>query len=244
MILLNGVKVEPTKFPDGTSQVWKLPEPLSPVSVVTWEFENEGEIMHVAQLAMLLGSHGILPHLHLPFLPYGRQDKKVANDATFALRTFAQMIRSMGFVYIDTLDAHSDVFMKLTGAVSLNPKSLIIDAVKATKAKVIGLPDHGAYLRYGHYEWPFIVGKKERDQSTGQLHYEGASGTDVKDKTVLIVDDICDGGATFIQFAELLYSAGAKEIHMFTTHGIYSKGTQVLRDAGISRIFNRKGEVV
>lgn len=34
-----------------------------------------------------------------------------------------------------------------------------------------------------------------------------------------------------------------EEVYLYTTHGIYSKGTKILFDNGIDRIFNRKGEV-
>jgi ribose-phosphate pyrophosphokinase len=61
-------------------------------------------------------------------------------------------------------------------------------------------------------------------------------------KTCLIVDDICDGGGTFVLAANYLHSLGAKNIALYTTHGIYSKGTDVLSDNHISRIFNYKGE--
>ena len=44
--------------------------------------------------------------------------------------------------------------------------------------------------------------------------------------------------------AKELYKLGALEVQLFTTHGIYSKGVQVLKDAGIVKIFNRKGEVL
>lgn len=47
---------------------------------------------------------------------------------------------------------------------------------------------------------------------------------DVKDKNLLIIDDICDGGGTFIQLAEKLKGLGAAKIGLFVTHGIFSKG--------------------
>ena len=48
---------------------------------------------------------------------------------------------------------------------------------------------------------------------------------------------------TFKLTAEKLLTCGANSVSLYTTHGIYSKGIQTLRDSGISRIFNRKGEV-
>lgn len=54
MIKLNGYEVKPTIFPDGTSQVWKLPEMsiLNSVNVITWEFEN-GKLLRETTLAQI-----------------------------------------------------------------------------------------------------------------------------------------------------------------------------------------------
>jgi len=59
---------------------------------------------------------------------------------------------------------------------------------------------------------------------------------------VLIVDDICDGGMTFKLLARDLLAAGAKEVHPYVTHGIFSKGLDTLKESGIGRFFTYKGE--
>ena len=58
MISLNGIDVEVTKFPDGTSQVWKLPNIPLLESNIEWNFQHEGEIMYLAQLVHLLRTEG------------------------------------------------------------------------------------------------------------------------------------------------------------------------------------------
>jgi phosphoribosylpyrophosphate synthetase len=67
---------------------------------------------------------------------------------------------------------------------------------------------------------------------------------DCKDKRVLIVDDICDGGKTFELLAKDLYNAGAEEVNLFVTHGLFSKGLIPLKLAGIKRIFTNKGQAI
>lgn len=90
MILVNGEPITVTTFPDGTSQVWKLtPAQLVPKAEVSWRFESEAEVMHLAQLSLLLSELDIFARLDIRCLPYARQDKDVANDRTFALYAFA-----------------------------------------------------------------------------------------------------------------------------------------------------------
>ncbi|HBB83686.1 MAG TPA: phosphoribosylpyrophosphate synthetase, partial [Sulfitobacter sp.] len=45
---------------------------------------------------------------------------------------------------------------------------------------------------------------------------------DVKGKTCLIVDDICDTAGTLCKAAEVLLENGAKEVHSYITHGVMS----------------------
>ena len=57
MIKFNGIIVRPTIFPDGTSQVWKLAnlsEDDDAENHILWEFEDEAEIFHLAQLVELV----------------------------------------------------------------------------------------------------------------------------------------------------------------------------------------------
>jgi len=105
-------------------------------------------------------------------------------------------------------------------------------------------PDAGAEKRAGAVAKklgvPVIRAWKNRDVSTGAicgfgfdsntlanllLPFEGAA------TRMLVVDDICDGGGTFTGLAEAISEHGHIELdlHLFTTHGIYSKGLDVLR---------------
>lgn len=57
MIKLNGLEIKPTIFPDGTSQIWKIKiDSNLDNQLIEWEFQHEGELMHVAQLLWLLNS--------------------------------------------------------------------------------------------------------------------------------------------------------------------------------------------
>lgn len=245
MIKLNGVQVPVTIFPDGTSQVWKLPEGLiQPFhNKVVWEFENEGEFMHLAQLRRLVSPD---TDLYLPYLPYGRQDKEVSNSATFALRPFLVLLRVLDFCWVRVFDPHNPALLEQVlgdSTIVMEPKGEILAAIKDCDPDVVLFPDWGARQRYTHLVegvWTAYA-EKTRNQATGEITGLALHGQ-VAGK-VLIVDDICDGGMTFIKLAEKLYEEGAKEVHLYVSHGLFTKGLQVLRDAGIKRIFTKNGEV-
>jgi len=247
MLYINNQKLEVTRFPDLTSQVWKLPEIIldSTKVIVTWEFDQESEFLHLAQLKTLLDKNNVKANLHLTYLPYGRQDKEVSNTTTFALTTFANLLNTLNFEKIFITDPHSNVALDLIkNTQALQPISKVVKVFNKTNTDIICFPDKGALNKYKtiYNTWPMIYGEKVRNQLTGNIEKYKLIG-ECKDKNVLIVDDICDGGATFQFLAQDLLKAGAKEVNLFVTHGIFSKGIKPLKESGINRIFCQKGEV-
>jgi len=245
MISVNGEKINVTKFSDQTSQVWNVSGISGLTAVVVWNFELESEFLHLAQLKTLLDKKGIRATLHMPYLPYARQDKPVNNQNTFALITFAKLINDLKFEAVFAVDPHSEVPKELIkNFTPIIPFNYIRIAEIHTQSDVMCFPDKGAMTKYGKYFKPerYVYGEKVRNQQTGKLEDMKLVG-DVKDKNVLIVDDICDGGGTFCWMAQLLYDAGAKSVNLYTTHGIFSKGLRPLREAKIERIFTKDGEI-
>ena len=246
MIKVNKQPLPITMFPDNTSQVWKLPESFfAHASVnIDWDFSSESELLQLAQLKCLLASKNIQASLNLSYLPYGRQDKDVANDATFALYVFAQMINNLDFLNVTILDPHSIRATELIkNSVALYPVEQVTALFKEY-ADIVCYPDKGALTKYKQVypELPYIYGEKVRDQASGRIIKYEVKG-DPKEKNILIIDDICDGGQTFRLLAQDLLSAGAKSVSLFVTHGIFSNGTRSLFESGISQIFTKQGSV-
>lgn len=244
-LIHNGEKIiKPTMFPDGTSQVWKLDLKGGTPAEIIWYFESEGEIIHLAQLVGLLQSSGIkIEEIYIPFLPYARQDKPVQNDQTFAFNPFVRMLEGItGRIPVKSLDVHGhSYYIK-----NVEPTNHILTAIIQSKADLICYPDSGAQLRYSRtVDFKSIHCEKIRNQATGEITglkiWKKPRQEEHKLKgTVLIVDDICDGGKTFIETAKVLYKAGASKVDLYVTHGIFSKGRQVLHDAGIKNIYTTK----
>lgn len=259
MIKLNGVEIKPTIFSDGTSQVWKIPEEVFRKRAfceqdITWEFESEAEFIHLAQLCDLLAAKGFeVDRLHIPYFPYARQDKEVSNNTTFAKKTFINLLKNLPTIKgISTEDVHSYVYNSKIHLSSSEPFLVIANAIRDTGTTLVCFPDKGALERYQYlpifrtnaYSIPVCSFTKKRNQDTGYIESLMLNElVNIEDESVLIIDDICDGGMTFKLCAERLLTLGAKEVNLYTTHGIYSKGIQTLKDSGINRIFNRKGEV-
>ena len=222
MIKLNGEIVKPTMFPDNTSQVWKLGSITYP-SMIEWRFENESEFIHLIQLYHLVKDvTGAGVSLKMPYLPYGRQDKQIDNLMTFALVPFLKTLRTMDWSSVIVYDPHSNVIKEYLSKVTIvNPT---IDKL-ANGYDAVCFPDDGAANKY-KTDKKVIRGHKVRNQQTGLI--EKYSLDCVEDVLkVLVVDDICDGGATFVLLGEALQEKGV-EADLYVSHGIFSKGVEHL----------------
>ena len=247
MIKIKNYEIIPDIFPDKTSQVWRIPNQCFDEKHVEiyWDFLYEAELIHIAQLNTLLQKNNIKTSLYINYLPYGRQDKDISNTSTFALFTFSKIINSLNFESVTILDPHSNKALDLiTRSIAIYPEETLLKIYGITKSDLLCYPDKGAISKYSKiYDLPYIYGEKNRDQLSGNiLKYELIG--EAKDKTILINDDLVDGGATFIILAKSLYDNGANSVSLFVTHGIFSKGLKPLYEAGIDRIFTAKGEAV
>lgn len=185
--------------------------------------------------------------LFLPYMPYARADRRFVKGDCHGLRVWSRLIESLGFSSIWTFDVHSEVSKAyFPGLANMKPDDYGCDQLAGVikklgrKGLVFVSPDSGSRYRYclsSHYDLPVIQGIKRRDATTGKL-----SGFDVLNekppaghcglkaaRKALIVDDICDGGGTFIGLAEALHKINkGLELYLYVSHGIFSKGTDEL----------------
>ena len=202
--------------------------------------------MLLAQLTELLRASNpkCIYDLYLPYLPYGRQDKEVSNSTTFALQTFINLINSLKFETVTVLDAHNPKALPKDWINNI-PNRSIARAIELSGATMICFPDKGASQRgYTTKDLPSFSLEKTRNQRTGEITgLKLIEDMNVKGHNILIVDDICDRGGTFIASAKLLDSLGVSNVYLYTTHGLYSGGTNIIIDSSIRKIFNFNGEV-
>lgn len=258
MLFLNGHSLDGciTHFPDGTSQIWNIPDHFfhpflqvdnlskQKVHLITWVYDKipNNDFIIVAQIKALFNVAGERCDLYLPFLPYARQDKQISNKTCFGLHSFAYMLNSLGFHSVMVNDPHSTASSMITNLAPVYPISTITGIISKYNQDIVYYPDNGANQKYSvvyadKLGVPTISGDKVRDQTTGAITSLHLSG-DCKDKSVLIVDDICDGGATFCMAAQELIKSGAKTVDLFVTHGVFSKGVKGMHDSGIRFIFS------
>ncbi len=176
--------------------------------------------------------------LVIPYFPYARQDRVCVEGEALGAAVMASFINGLEFAKVTIWDAHSDVSPALLNrVVNIAQIDLLARCDSLAKSLACGeltliSPDAGAAKKTLQIAEKFngvpqvIQAQKVRDIKTGKILNTQILG-DVQGKKVLIADDICDGGRTFIELAKVLKAAGAIHISLFVTHGIFSKGIEV-----------------
>lgn len=177
--------------------------------------------------------------LNLHYVPYGRQDRVCNSGEAFSVKVMADLINNLNFDEVVIYDPHSDVtsaLLKNCTVVShkmclLDTLSRDIPSTVIPEYDAIVAPDAGASKKAfevaKYFGIDLIQAMKIRETSTGNIIRTDVIADDLTGKRLLITDDLCDGGYTFLKLAEKLREFGAERIDLYITHGIFSKGKDV-----------------
>lgn len=185
--------------------------------------------------------------LILPYVPYARQDRVCANGESFSLKVFTDLLNSLKFSEVTILDPHSDVTPALINNVKVVSQLNIISRThfneRLCKPNIVFCsPDAGAnkktseLAKYFQHEG-FIRADKLRDLTNGNIKETIVYADDLTGKTVVIADDLIDAGGTFIGLTKELKKKKADKVILYVTHGIFSKGVDILFQNGIDEIW-------
>ncbi len=232
MIRIEGKEIKSSHFPDGTLL---LKENLSDLGkekedeiVICWNYENNEELLILYFLTKHCKEAGYSNLvLTMPYIPNARQDRVQREEDVFTLKYFAELINSLEYKEVRVLDAHSNVSLALLNRVKqISPKGKIEQVIEIIKAErgeepLMFYPDEGAGKRYGGMiPKAYCFGIKKRDWCTGEIKGLDVSGEigQIAGNDILIVDDICSYGGTFLHSAKKLRELGAKNIYLFVSH--------------------------
>lgn len=184
--------------------------------------------------------------LVMPYIPYARQDRVMNKGEALSIKVFAQLINSQNYQSVTVWDVHSDVSTALIDRCTNIPFEDLFalngfqDFFAMNNFKYLVSPDAGAMKKAfkvaSKFGMEVIRADKIRDTKTGQISGTKVYSEHLGDSNVVIFDDICDGGRTFIELAQKLKEITTGKIYLAVTHGIFSKGLQPLKDVGIYQV--------
>lgn len=227
MIKVGNVEIKQGQFPDGTLLMKFDPNgdefDTRGNILVEWYYENDAELFSLIcvkrHLDRVYSYSDVI--LYMPYIPHARMDRVKSDADVFTLKYFCEVINSLDFKVVHVRDAHSNVSLALlNNVVDSGVEPFVRKAAFMSGADALFFPDEGAMKRYSdNTEMPYAFGMKKRDWATGKiLGLEIVHPENVKDKNILIVDDICSRGGTFFHAAKALKAAGAKSVSLYVTH--------------------------
>jgi ribose-phosphate pyrophosphokinase len=178
-------------------------------------------------------------HLYTPYFLGSRSDRKFEEGSNNYLKSvICPIINSLDFKSVTVMDPHSDVLEAcLNNFNKINNFALVDDALSYIIGEgeedqiVLVSPDAGAYKKVFDVAKEFNIEKiitatKVRDMKTGNILHTKIPVLDQhNDLKYIIIDDICDGGRTFVELAKAIKAGRpTAKIYLIVTHGIFSSG--------------------
>ena len=230
------VEFEEFVFPGGEVHV-RLKGHVGDEGTVYAEIRNSDDIMKLFLLESAITEQGgKYINLVMPYIPYARQDRVCNPGEPFSMGVFGSLIDDARFYNVVTCDPHSDVAWASIHSHTTIGVEEIIKRAEIDWEEVDGIisPDAGATKKVfpiaQAYDIPFLQALKIRDTSTGDItrtQVVCGDGALIGSK-ILIIDDLCDGGRTFVELGKVLKrDHGVERVELYVTHGLFSKGLDV-----------------
>jgi len=240
------IKYKVSKYPDGQQSIsLDLPdtdfhEKITVSITSRLNSFRDLEVIIAANQALREFSYVENVKLNVPYFLGARSDRKFEAGTSNYLKTvICPIINSQNFSRVTVLDPHSDVLEAcLNNYHKHNNHRLVKDALTkidnrdgAQDRICLVSPDAGAYKKIFDVAKKFnieniITATKVRDIKTGKiLRTEIPTLNQHDDLKYVIIDDICDGGRTFIELAKAIKgSRPTAKVYLIVTHGIFSAG--------------------
>lgn len=196
-------------------------------------FKAMGEILLASDALKRAGVKYL--ELFIPYFPGARQDRVMVPGEPLTVKVMADMLNSVGFDKITVFDPHSDVTPAvLNNCVVTDNHTFISECTAMLPADMLLVsPDGGALKKIYKLaqflkNYDVVECSKSRNVQTGAISNFTVYKDDLQGRPCLIVDDICDGGGTFLGLAKVLKAKNAGPLYLAVSHGIFSHGFEAL----------------
>jgi ribose-phosphate pyrophosphokinase len=244
------IKYKISKFPDGQQTIdlidfapYEIFDKIIQIKSRLNSFKDLELIICTNQILINLGAQYV--SLYVPYFLGSRSDRKFQEGGVNYLKqVICPIINSQNFNSVIVMDPHSDVLEAcINNYKKLDNFKLVDDALSylikdGEEDKVVLVsPDAGAYKKVYDVAREFkiekiITANKVRDMKTGNILRTEIPVLDQhNDLMYVIVDDICDGGRTFVELAKVIKDGRpTAKVYLVVTHGIFSAGFKVLNE--------------
>ena len=245
----NFIKSEVKVFPDGESKI-TLKGKFSNNKTVVVQSVYPPVDSNLIQLLSLISkakenSKEVI--VIIPYLGYARQDREFLPGEIVTMKVLGKLFRGVGASKIIVIDIHSKIGLKQFKIKSEN-LTAIRDLVKYFKKikmenPLIVSPDQGGKERAAMFakesKLDFIALQKFRDRKTGKVEIKNENLNDVKDRDLILVDDMISTGGSIVKATEFLKRQKCKRVFVACTHALLiDNAEEKIRNAGVTQIIS------
>jgi len=188
--------------------------------------DNLMELLLMIDAARRASAHSIIAVI--PYFGWARQDRKDKPRVSIAAKLVANLLSVAGVDRVITMDLHADQIQGFFDVPvdHLYASNVFIPYIKSLNLEdlVIATPDVGGAKRANSYakylDVPLVLCHKQRAKANVVANMTVIG--DVKDKNVILVDDMVDTAGTITKAANLMMENGAKSVRALCSHAVMS----------------------
>lgn len=179
----------------------------------------------------------------IPYFGWARQDRKDKPRVSIAAKLVSDLLVAAGVDRLITMDLHADQIQGFFNVPldHLYASTVFLPYIKELNLPdlVIATPDVGGAKRANNYakylNVPLVLCHKQRAKANVVANMTVIG--DVKDKNVILIDDMVDTAGTITKAADLMLAEGAKSVRALASHAIMSDpATERIEKCGLTEI--------
>ncbi|MBO4955591.1 MAG: ribose-phosphate pyrophosphokinase [Muribaculaceae bacterium] len=203
--------------------------------------DNLMELLLMIDAAKRASAHSVIAVI--PYFGWARQDRKDKPRVSIAAKLVADLLSAAGVNRVITMDLHADQIQGFFNVPvdHLYASSVFIPYIKSLKLEdmVIATPDVGGAKRANSYakylNVPLVLCHKQRAKANVVATMTVIG--DVKDKNVILIDDMVDTAGTITKAVDLMLANGAKSVRALASHAIMSDpATDLVNKSGMTEM--------
>lgn len=226
-------------FPDGEVQIRLGAFDRKDTVNVRCRITSAEDLFILMQVADILNRHEVVWSLQIYYLMSMRMDRVIDFNAPFTLKVVGGVIKNMCAEIVTVHEPHSERTKLEIGEEGIGCVSEEIPLMReCLEGKVqVCFPDKGAEVRYKDAfilkPIPFLIGEKQRNIETGKIEKIYIKNPeDYKGLPVMVMDDLCDAGGTFLGIASSIREIDPDaKLSISVVHMVNRKGIENLSSA-------------
>lgn len=245
----NLIKSKLKIFPDGESKITLKGKFVRGKTIVVQSIYPPVDSNLIQALALISKAKEYSSEVIIvvPYLGYARQDREFLSGEIVTMKVIGKLLKGAGATRIIVTDIHSKIGLQQLGLKSKNVSAIpeLVKYFKKLKLEnpLVVSPDQGGKGRANEFakvfKLDFIALQKVRDRKTGKVKIKNQKISEVRDRDLILVDDMISTGGSIVKATEFLKKQKCRRVFVTCTHALLiNDAEKKIKKAGVTRIIS------